>query len=81
MDLRLEIKAAPRGTKARIIRDTHLSKPTVLSALGGKHCSPATARDIATAYGQPERWHELVVITRAPKSAPQEPPPSLDLAS
>lgn len=81
MDLRTEINAADRGTKARIIRDTNLSKPTVLSALSGKHCSAATARDIATAYGQADRWHELVVITRPPRSGPQDPPPPLGLAS
>jgi hypothetical protein len=81
MDLRTEINAADRGTKARITRETKLSKPTILHALDGSRCSPATARDIATAFGQPDRWHELVVITRPPRSAPQDPPPSLDLAS
>ena len=68
MDLRLEINSSPHGTKARLERTTGLSKPTILNALSGKSCSPATARDIAVAFGQPERWPELVVITRPPRT-------------
>jgi len=80
----LEINSAPHGTKARIIRETGLSKPTILHALDGSRCSPGTARDIATAYGQPERWHELVVITRPPRAGHHGNPPdpsTLDRAS
>ena len=83
MDLREEINSAPRGTQAGLIEKTGLSKPTVIRALQGLRCSPGTARDIATAFGKPDRWFELVVITRPPRNGvhPLPPDPSLDPAA
>lgn len=60
MSLRDEILSAPRGTKAEIERKTGLSKPTVLNAVNGVACGPKAAQAIAAAFGQPDRWRELL---------------------
>lgn len=62
MSLREDIHRAPRGTQARIIRVSCLSKPTIISALKGRFCTASTAQEIASAVGEPDRWAELVVL-------------------
>ena len=62
MSLREDIHRAPRGTQARILRVSGLSKPTIINALKGRFCTAGTAQEIAAAVGEPERWAELVVL-------------------
>ena len=66
MAFRDDILAAPRGTIARLVRETGLSKQTILPAVHGRNCSPSTAFAIATAMGAPDRWGELVVFRKKP---------------
>lgn len=73
MSLRDEINSAPRGTKAELVRQTGLAKLTIIRATSGTQCGPATAQDIAEAFGAPDRWPELVVVRR--RRAHHGPPP------
>lgn len=62
MSLRDEINSAPRGTKAKLVKKTGLSKLTILRAAAGKQCGAGSAMKIAKAFGAPDRWPELVVV-------------------
>jgi hypothetical protein len=77
MSLRDEINAAPRGTKAKLVKATGLNKLTIIRATAGTQCGAASAELIAEAFGAPDRWSELIVVRRRPRGH-QDPPPSDD---
>lgn len=66
MNLRTEILQQPRGTLARLTRDSGLSKMTVLRAVHGIRCGKKAAKRIAAAFGAPARWYEILEDTPPP---------------
>lgn len=75
MSLRDDITRSPRGIQSRLVAETGLSKPTVIAAMKGTACTARTAQAIAEAFGAPDCWPELVVVSnlRAHDITPQEP--------
>lgn len=60
MRLRDEIANAPRGTQLRLVAQTGYTKQAIIGLIKHGRGGNKLAVALATAWGCPHRWHELL---------------------
>lgn len=60
MDLQDEILSRPKGIQKDLALQTGLCKLTIFRCVHRIYCGSIAAKKIATAFGKPHRWPELV---------------------